>query len=158
MSKLVNRLYDLATGQSDPYFDYHSGSGHGGGGYGHDNSYSLKTHSGNDYSLKTFLGGSYGGSYSSGYGDCCPPVIDPLTYAALLGFIALATYFFERLIAMSMLMKKRKRREIGILVEKGKKIIKRNNESGFQLTEFVVISTWNYSPFLRKCFGQGKLN
>ena len=122
MSKLVNRLYDLAAGQSDPYFDYHSGSGHG--GYGHDNSYSLKTHSGNDYSLKTFLGGSYGGSYSSGYGDCCPPVIDPLTYAALLGFLALATYFFERLIAMSMLMMaKRKRRDVVInsqIIHEGK--------------------------------------
>ena len=28
--------------------------------------------------------------------DCCPLVVDPLTFAALIGAIALATYFFER--------------------------------------------------------------
>ena len=104
MSKLVNHLYDLVAGQSDSHFDYHSGSGYGGsyGGY-------------------SDPGYSHSGSYSSGYGDdCCPLVVDPLTYSALLGFLALATYFFERLIAMSMLMKKRRRREINILVDKGK--------------------------------------
>ena len=100
MSKLVNRLYDLVAGQSDSHFDYHSGSGYGG------------------YSDPGY---SHSGSYSSGYGDdCCPLVVDPLTYSALLGFIALATYFFERLIAMSMLMKKRRKREINIIIEKGK--------------------------------------
>ena len=74
--------------------------------------YSIKTHSDNDYSLKTFVGGGYGdhGSYSSGGGDCCPLVVDPLTYAALIGFIGLATYFFREFIAMSMLMMARKRR------------------------------------------------
>ena len=91
--------------------------------------YSIKTHSDNDYSLKTFIGGSGGygtdhhGSFSSGGGDCCPLVVDPLTYAALLAFLALATYFFNVLIAMSMLMKKRKKRDVDILVEKGKIII-----------------------------------
>ena len=70
-------------------------------------------------------GSGYGdhGSYSSGGGDCCPLVVDPLTYAALLAFLALATYFFNVLIAMSMLMKKRKKRGIDILIEKGKIII-----------------------------------
>ena len=57
-------------------------------------------------------GSGYGdhGSYSSGGGDCCPLVVDPLTYAALIGFIGLATYFFREFIAMSMLMMARKRR------------------------------------------------
>ena len=64
--KIKRRLKDLATGQSDPYFDYHSGSGYGqsGGGSYHSNpGYSLKTFSGGDgdYSLKTFSGGH--GSY-----------------------------------------------------------------------------------------------
>ena len=39
---------------------------------------------------------------SSGYGsDCCPPVVDPLTFIALLGFIAAATYFLQRKIIIS---------------------------------------------------------
>jgi hypothetical protein len=42
--------------------------------------------------------------------DCCPLVVDPLTYAALIGFIGLATYFFNEFIAMSMLAKRRKKR------------------------------------------------
>ena len=42
--------------------------------------------------------------------DCCPLVVDPLTFAALTGFIGLATYFLERYIAMSMLMMARKKR------------------------------------------------
>ena len=62
--------------------------------------------------LRGILGSGYGhhGAYSSGYGDCCPPVVDPLAFAALLGFLALAVYFFNNLIAMSMLMMRRKRR------------------------------------------------
>ena len=43
--------------------------------------------------------------------ECCPLVVDPLTYAALIGFIGLATYFFNEFIAMSMLMMARKRRK-----------------------------------------------
>ena len=37
--------------------------------------------------------GSYS-SYSSGE-ECCPLVLDPLLLAALLGFIAAATYFLQ---------------------------------------------------------------
>ena len=76
-------------------------------GYG--NGYSLDTYSGNDYSIKTYSGGhsgGYGGDHHgafSGGGDCCPLVVDPLTFAALIGFIALATYFFNVQIAASML-------------------------------------------------------
>ena len=96
-------------------------------GYGNDE-YSIKTFSDNNYIPKTFSGGHYGssgyrdlasrgsgyagdhyGSYSGG-GDCCPLVVDPLTYAALLGFLAAAVYFFQVLIEMSMLMMAKKRR------------------------------------------------
>ena len=50
------------------------------------------------------------GSFSSGgSGDeCCPLVVDPLTYIALLTFIAAATYFFQELIAMSSLARKKR--------------------------------------------------
>ena len=38
---------------------------------------------------------------SSHYGsDCCPPVVDSLTYIALLGFIGAATYFLQFTITM----------------------------------------------------------
>ena len=64
--------------------------------------------------LRGTLGSGYGshGSFSGGgHGmDCCPLVVDPLTFAALTGFIGLATYFLERYIAMSMLMMARKKR------------------------------------------------
>ena len=42
-------------------------------------------------------------SYSHGYHDCCPLVVDPLTYAAILGFLAAATYLLQTVIAMSAL-------------------------------------------------------
>ena len=46
---------------------------------------------------------------SSHYGsDCCPPVVDSLTYIALLGFIGAATYFLQFTITM-LLMRRRKR-------------------------------------------------
>ena len=35
------------------------------------------------------------GSSSDDYGHCCPPVFDPYTLVALLGGIALATYFLR---------------------------------------------------------------
>ena len=35
------------------------------------------------------------GSFSSGMGDCCPPVFDPSTLFALIAGIALATYFLR---------------------------------------------------------------
>ena len=76
----------LSASQSDPYSAY--SSGYGGGGHS-----------------------SYG-SQSSGYGsDCCPLVVDPLVWIALLTFIAAATYFFNELIAMSALAMMRKRRK-----------------------------------------------
>ena len=70
---------------------------------------------------ENFYGDGYGtlGAYSgSGYGnDCCPLVVDPLTYIALLTFIAAATYFFQQLIAMSMLA--RRKRSLQGLFTKG---------------------------------------
>ena len=38
------------------------------------------------------------GSSSDGYGQCCPPVFDPYTLLALIGGIALATYFLRLVI------------------------------------------------------------
>ena len=38
------------------------------------------------------------GSASDGYGHCCPPVFDPYTLVALLGGVALATYFLRLVI------------------------------------------------------------
>ena len=38
------------------------------------------------------------GSSSDSYGHCCPPVFDPYTLVALVGGIALATYFLRLVI------------------------------------------------------------
>ena len=52
------------------------------------------------------------GSESGGYGDdCCPPVVDPYTWLALIGAIALATYFLR--VAIVVKFGRRKRREVG---------------------------------------------
>ena len=50
------------------------------------------------------------GSFSGHGSGCCPLVVDPLEYAALIGGIALATYFFQIQIMNSMLMMARKKR------------------------------------------------
>ena len=50
------------------------------------------------------------GSFSGHGSGCCPLVVDPLSYAALIGGIALATYFFQIQITNSMLMMARKKR------------------------------------------------
>ena len=49
-------------------------------------------------------------SFSSGYGQCCPPVVDPYTWLALIGGIALATFFLQMAIVNIIGRKKRKRR------------------------------------------------
>ena len=36
------------------------------------------------------------GSFSDQYGECCPPVLDPYTLLALLGGIALTTFFLQQ--------------------------------------------------------------
>merc|ERR1711899_175849 len=41
------------------------------------------------------------GSFSSGMGDCCPPVFDPSTLFALIAGIALATYFLRLVIVVT---------------------------------------------------------
>ena len=38
------------------------------------------------------------GSSSEDYGHCCPPVFNPYTLVALLGGVALATYFLRLVI------------------------------------------------------------
>ena len=69
--------------------------------------------------------------------DCCPLVVDPLTFAAITGFIFLATYFLERYIAMSMLMMARKKRrkralnlQSNIIVNEGLDIVNEGKTNG----------------------------
>ena len=52
--------------------------------------------------------GAYSGGGGYGHSDCCPLVVDPLTYIALLSFLAIATYFLQQLIIMSMLSRKKR--------------------------------------------------
>ena len=55
------------------------------------------------------------GSFSDQYGECCPPVLDPYTLLALLGGIALATFFLQQVITMTMFVPPgRKKRSFGI--------------------------------------------
>ena len=42
-----------------------------------------------------------GSDYYGGYGECCPPVVDPYTYLALLAGIALVTWFLQMTIVMT---------------------------------------------------------
>ena len=65
------------------------GSGHSSGGYGHSSG-----------------GYSHGGYFD----DCCPLVVDNLTFTALMSFLALATYFLQTLITMNLMMAGRKKR------------------------------------------------
>ena len=53
------------------------------------------------------------GSFSDQYEECCPPVLDPYTLIALLGGIALATFFLQQVIVMTMFG--RKKRNAGII-------------------------------------------
>ena len=52
------------------------------------------------------------GSSSDDYGHCCPPVFDPYTLVALLGGIALATYFLRIVIITDPDLPPRRRRSI----------------------------------------------
>ena len=98
---------------SDPYSAYSSGYG---GHSSHSSGY---------------------GSHSSGYGsDCCPPVVDPLTWLALLGFIAAATYLLNEVIAMSMLMMPGKRRKRSLMTPKDWPEIIRKGRLRFQDSGF----------------------
>ena len=47
------------------------------------------------------------GSLSDNYESCCPPVFDPYTLVALLGGIALATYFLRIVIITTFIMMRR---------------------------------------------------
>ena len=56
------------------------------------------------------------GSFSDQYGECCPPVLDPYTLLALLGGIALATFFLQQVIVMTTFG--RKKRSAGLFGKK----------------------------------------
>lgn len=52
-------------------------------------------------------------SSSDDYGHCCPPVFDPYTLVALLGGIALATYFLRIVIITNPNIMMRMKRQAG---------------------------------------------
>ena len=83
---------------------YHS-SGHS--GYGNDHSGYGSGHSSGGY-------GHSSGGYSHGgyFDDCCPPVVDNLTFIALMSFLALGTYFLRIRITMDLGRRKKRRRSI----------------------------------------------
>ena len=68
---------------------------------------------------------------ASGGGDCCPHVVDPLFYGAILAGIAAAVYFINIEITMNLRRRKRRKRnakcdmddQISCLLGQGKQII-----------------------------------
>lgn len=94
----VNGLSSLLGGVENKDLDVsesnHKGSYGGHSGYG--------SHSG------------YGGHSGHGGGgyklQCCPLVVDPLTFTALLGAIAAGTFFLNMLITMNIMMRRRRKR------------------------------------------------
>lgn len=71
-----------------------------------------KFHSNSSFSSRALGQTALGmmGSYSSGYGEkCCPPVVDPSTWIALIGGIALATFFLQMAIVNNITGRRRKR-------------------------------------------------
>ena len=103
--RLLARRNLLKASASSYHSSGHSGygSGHSSGGYGH--SSGGYGHSSGGY-------GHSSGGYSHGgyFDDCCPPVVDPLTFTALMSFLALATYFLRIRITMDLMMAGRKKR------------------------------------------------
>ena len=67
---------------------------------------------------------TYGSHSGSGYSsNCCPQVVDPLTFAALVGFIGAAVYLLQTVIDMSALAGRRKKRSVVDVFLQGKKCI-----------------------------------
>ena len=58
-------------------------------------------------SRNTDLAGAF-----SGHDDCCPLVVDPLTYIALLSFLVAATYFLWVAVTMNIMGRKRRKRSV----------------------------------------------
>ena len=96
--------------RKDPLQTAASGLGHSGFGHSGHGGHSGFGHSGHGHHSGYGHHESYGHE-SHGYGhyDCCPLVVDPLTYLAILGFLAAATYLLETVVQMSMLGRRRKR-------------------------------------------------
>ena len=51
-----------------------------------------------------------GSDYYGGYGECCPPVVDPYTYLALIAGMALVTWFLQMTIVMTTFEPPRRKR------------------------------------------------
>ena len=113
-SSHLARLRNLFGSETN---SYDTGVGSHTSGYGKHGKHSgYGKHSGSGYGHSGYGGhsGGYGGhGHHSGYGkkkECCPLVVDPLTLAALLGSIAVATFFLNTLITMNISKKRRRRR------------------------------------------------
>ena len=105
-----------STNSKDQWKNHNSGHSSYNDGY-HSEHSGYSDHDGNNDRLGYGYGDHHGAFSGSG---CCPGVVDPLTMLALVGFIALATYFFEIQIRNSMLMmarKKRRKRELNLQAE-----------------------------------------
>ena len=66
---------------------------------------------------------SYGSYSGSGYSSCCPQVVDPKTFLALISFMAAAVYLLQTVIDMSALAGRRKKRSVVDVFLQGKKCI-----------------------------------
>ena len=64
---------------------------------------------------------SYGSYSGSGYSSCCPQVVDPKTFLALISFMAAAVYLLQTVIDMSALGGRRKKRSVLNVFLQGKK-------------------------------------
>ena len=87
-------------------------------------------------------------SYSDPYDQCCPPVFDPYTLVALLGGIALATYFLRIVIITEptmFMMDRRFKRRAGYF---GELIVKLNIRIYWQRFEVVKV----FSKYQRRSY------
>ena len=51
-------------------------------------------------------------AFSSGGGDCCPHVVDPIFYFAILAGIGVAVYYINEAITMNLRRRKRRKRSV----------------------------------------------
>jgi len=105
---------------------------------------------------RLFSSSSLLGASTSGYGEkCCPPVVDPYTWLALIGGIALATFFLQQLIVMTTFGKRRKRREIeDITDDVHQSIIESLDEFNEEVEEThydeIEIKTWKFDSWMNE--------
>ena len=72
----------------------------------------IQTRIGDPYSAYSTQYGSHSGS---GYSNCCPLVVDPLIFTALVGFMFAAVYLLQTVIDMSALPGPGRRKKRSVL-------------------------------------------